>query len=157
MSTGKLRSMRSTAHSVSSSIETVAWSSVYPGKAARPVATASVLLLTAVITGLQFRFPEVLSALRRTPWALSSGEWWRLITPLFVHPDGWSQITFDFIGIAIVGTVVERIFGARRWLILYFSAGLVGEVAGFAWEPFGAGSSVGGAGLLGAFASGSYC
>jgi rhomboid protease GluP len=45
---------------------------------------------------------------------------------------------------------VERIFGGRRWLVLYFAAGVTGEIAGFAWKPRGAGSSVAICGLVGA-------
>jgi rhomboid protease GluP len=123
------------------------------GRAGPPAATISVLLATAAITGLQFPFPAILSAVRRMPGALSRGEWWRLITPLFVHPDGWSQIVFNFVAIAVTGGVVERIFGSRNWLILYFGAGFIGQVAGFAWQPSGAGASVGGCGLLGALAA----
>jgi rhomboid protease GluP len=88
--------------------------------------------------------------LRRRPGALAEGEWWRLVTPLFVHPGGWPQIAFNFTGIAVCGVLVERLFGPWRWLLLYFLPGLVGEIAGYAWHPTGAGASVGGAGLLGA-------
>jgi membrane associated rhomboid family serine protease len=81
--------------------------------------------------------------------ALAAGEWWRLITPLLVHSDGWQQIIVDFAGIAIVGPVVERLFGSYRWLILYFVAGLIAEVVSYAWDPYGAGSSIALCGLIG--------
>ena len=57
---------------------------------------------------------------------------------------------FDFSALAIIGVIVERIFGGRRWLVLYFAAGVTGELAGLAWKPLGAGSSVAICGLLGA-------
>ena len=50
----------------------------------------------------------------------------------------------------IVGCIVERIYGPWRWLLFYLAAGLTGEIAGYAWQPQGAGASVAGAGLLGA-------
>lgn len=118
-------------------------------KRAFPIVTLTVLAGTAVVTGLQLIFPEVLNALRRNPGALSAGEWWRLITPIFVQAYGWPQIMFNFTGIALVGPVVERIFGSRRWLILYFVPALAGEIAGYAWSPYGAGSSLALAGLVG--------
>jgi len=71
-----------------------------------------------------------------------------LITPLFVHPEGWRQIAFNFTAIVLV----ERQFGTWRWIVLYFVSGVTGEIAGYAWQPMGAGASVAGAGLLGAFA-----
>src|SRR5262249_42589206 len=118
-----------------------------------PAATVSLLAITGLITGLQFVFPEVLAALRRNPEALRAGEWWRVITPLFVHAGGWPGIVFNFTAIAFIGTVVERIYGGKLWLIFYFAGALTGEIAGYAWKPHGAGASVGGAGLLGALAA----
>jgi rhomboid protease GluP len=115
-----------------------------------PVATLTLLAVTGLFTGLQFVFPAILTALRRNPDALHAGEWWRMITPLFVHAEGWPQILFNFTAIAIVGAIVERIYGSRLWLFFYFAGGLTGEIAGYAWKPHGAGASVGGAGLLGA-------
>lgn len=114
-----------------------------------PLATISVLTITAIITGLQFVYPPVLSALQRNPAALAAGEWWRLITPLLVHSDGWPQIIVDFAGIAIVGPVVEQLFGSYRWLMLYFVAGMIAEVISYAWNPYGAGSSIALCGLIG--------
>lgn len=115
-----------------------------------PFAVAAVLVVTGLITGLQFVFPGLLSALRRTPGALADGQWWRLATPLFVHPDGWLQIAFNIAGIALFGPVVEVAYGRLRFLALYFIPGLVGQACGYAWEPHGAGASVALAGLAGA-------
>jgi len=114
-----------------------------------PVATFAILLVTAIGTGSQFVHPQVLSALERTPTALAHHEWWRLITPLLVHADGWPQICFNFPLILVLGSFVERTFGRRRLVILYLTCGFIGESAGYAWQPRGAGASVAGAGLLG--------
>jgi membrane associated rhomboid family serine protease len=97
--------------------------------------------------------PQILPLLERTPDALTKHQYWRLITPLFVHSDGWRQIVFNFLAIAILGFIVERRFGRKLWLLVYFVSGLVGEIAGYAWQPLGAGASVAGAGLLGAVAT----
>jgi hypothetical protein len=53
-----------------------------------------------------------------------------------------------------VGICVERIFQPHRWkwLLVYLGAGFAGELAGFAWQPKGAGASVAGCGLLGTLA-----
>jgi rhomboid protease GluP len=118
-----------------------------------PVATISVLMITGVITSLQFVVPRLLPLLERTPTALAQHEWWRLVTPLFVHSDGWRQIAFNFPAILVVGILAERAWGSRRWLTIYFVCGLIGEIAGYAWKPFGAGASVAGAGLLGSLAA----
>jgi membrane associated rhomboid family serine protease len=115
-----------------------------------PVATLSILLVTGILTGLQFAFPQILPALMRTPAAVAQHEWWRFITPLFVHASGWKQITFVFPAVLIVGTLAERILGSGRLLLVYMVSGIVGEIAGLAWKPYGGGASVAGAGLLGA-------
>jgi rhomboid protease GluP len=109
-----------------------------------------VLAITAFASAAQFVEPALLPALERTPSALHQRQYWRLLTPLFVHSDGWSQIAFNFPAIAVTGYFAERVFGARLWLILYFVSGFAAEFVGYVWQPTGAGASVAGAGLLGA-------
>ena len=43
----------------------------------------------------------------------------------------------------LIGAVVERFYGHLRWIILFFAGGLVGEIAGYAWQPYSSGTSVG--------------
>ena len=115
-----------------------------------PVATASVLTVTVVLTVLQYPFPQVRTALWRAPGSLAAGQWWRLVTALFVQYDAVWQILVVFAGIAVVGVLAERVFGHGWWLLLYFGCGVLGQAFGFLWEPPDAGASVAGAGLLGA-------
>jgi hypothetical protein len=56
-----------------------------------PRTTAVVLLLTAVVTGLQLVIPGWLEALRRSPAALSSHEYWRFVTPILLNHGGWKE------------------------------------------------------------------
>jgi rhomboid protease GluP len=116
----------------------------------RPIATMSVLAVTALVTALQFLFPAVRLALWRDPDALAAGQWWRLITALLVQNDSWWQIVIVFALIAGIGVIAERLFGPGRWLLLYFGCGVVGQAFGFRWQPYDAGASVAAAGLLGA-------
>ncbi|HEX6545734.1 MAG TPA: rhomboid family intramembrane serine protease [Bryobacteraceae bacterium] len=117
-----------------------------------PWATITVLAITAFATAAQFVEPALLPALERTPEALQHNQYWRLLTPLFVHSDGWSQIAFNFPAIALIGYFAERALGARLWLIVYFVSGFLAEIVAYAWQPSGAGASIAGAGLLGALA-----
>jgi rhomboid protease GluP len=121
-------------------------------KSSLPIATIVVLAITALVTAMQFVFPPLLPALRRQPTAIAGHGYWRLITALFVHADGWKQIAFNFPAIAVVGVLVERIFGSSHWLILYFVSGVATEFIALRWEPYGGGASIAGAGLLGALA-----
>ena len=117
-----------------------------------PKATLTTLLMTASLTGLQYVFPQLLSSLERTPSAVVRHQWLRLITPLLLQPDRWYAVIFVFMSILIVGSIAERLWGSRRWLILYIAGGVTGEIAGYSWHLYGAGASVGGSGLLGSLA-----
>jgi rhomboid protease GluP len=118
-------------------------------RARLPVTTITLFAITAAITTAQYFLP-LLPLFERRPGALASHEYWRLITPIFFHAEGWRQIVFDLSALLILGVIVERIFGGRRLLLLYFCAGITGEIAGLTWKPWGAGSSVAICGLLGA-------
>ena len=54
--------------------------------------------------------------------------------------------------LVLVGAVAEQVVSRPRWLLCYFATGLVGEVAGYAWQPHGGGNSVAICGLAGAVA-----
>jgi membrane associated rhomboid family serine protease len=118
-----------------------------------PVATVSVLAVTAVLTVLQFPFPQVRTALWRDQGALAAGQWWRLVTPLFVQYDAVWVIALVFACIAVFGALAERVFGPGRWLLLYLGCGVVGQAFGYLWAPPDAGASVACAGLLGALSA----
>jgi membrane associated rhomboid family serine protease len=49
-----------------------------------PVATVSVLAVTTALTVLQYPLPQVRLALWRDPDQIAAGQWWRLVTALFV-------------------------------------------------------------------------
>ncbi len=115
-----------------------------------PIATLVVLTATTIVSIAQFYQPSLLDLLGRRPGALADREWWRLVTPLFVHSAGWPHLLINLAWISLVGTVVERLMGSSRWLALYFVPGVVGELIGMAWKPHGGGASLGGSGLLGA-------
>jgi membrane associated rhomboid family serine protease len=118
-----------------------------------PVATTVVFAATAVCTAVALWNPALTAFLERTPTMLSRGEIWRLITPVFINPEGWLQRIVNVTGFAAVAPWIERRFGAWRWIAIYFLCALVGETVGAFWHPDSAGSSVGIVGLVGAFAA----
>lgn len=107
----------------------------------RPIVVSVVIIgITALITGLQFVFPEVLSALRRNTDALSGGEWWRIVTPLFVQPSGWLQCVFNGMFMLAFLPLAEKLYG-KGLLALYFVPGLAVQPILHVWLPEGGGSS----------------
>jgi len=58
-------------------------------------ATATVLVITSVISVLGCLYPGDLEALRRDPEALASGEWWWILSPLLVHDGGWPHLVLN--------------------------------------------------------------
>ncbi len=115
-----------------------------------PIATIGVVLITAILTSLEFFSPAVLKTLERDPVAFTTGQWWRIITPLFVRDGIWFQYVL-LVLVAIVGVPVERRFGMANWLVLYFVPGMAGELAGMTWGPIGASAAHGLFGLAGAW------
>jgi rhomboid protease GluP len=118
----------------------------------RAPAATCVFVVTASLTAASLARPGLLLALRRSP-AILEGELWRLVTALFVERGGSLEITVNLVTLALFGPLTERAWGSRRWLLLYLSSGITGELAGLAWRPIGAGSSVAFCGLLGASAT----
>jgi membrane associated rhomboid family serine protease len=114
------------------------------------VGTAVVFGVTVAVTAAGAVWPGVEDALRRQPGALADGEVWRAVTPLLVHPEGWLQVVVDLVGIALVGRAAERALGAAWFLVAYLFTGTVGHLAGAAWDPHSAGSSVAVLGTAGA-------
>jgi len=66
--------------------------------------------------------------------AIIAGQWWRLITPVFLHGPIW-HIGFNMYALFIIGQDVERLMGHRRFILLYFLAGFAGNVFSFLFTP----------------------
>ncbi|NLM36993.1 MAG: rhomboid family intramembrane serine protease [Firmicutes bacterium] len=79
------------------------------------------------------------------------GEYWRLLTPLFLHA-GWEHFLFSAFALFQLGSLVERFFGERRFFWIYFGAGLLGTLSGVLCQPDTVAVGVPGAicGLVGA-------
>lgn len=114
-----------------------------------PVFSILVIGLTALISGLQFVYPELLDALRRDPEAIRAGELWRLLTALFVQPNGISQCVVNGFLILAFMPAAERLYG-RYVLAIYFAAGLAGQIVNHLWASGTGGSSTAIFGLIGA-------
>ncbi|PCK20834.1 rhomboid family intramembrane serine protease [Bacillus pumilus] len=78
------------------------------------------------------------------------GEWWRLITPMFLHI-GLTHLLFNTFALWSVGAAVERIYGSGRFLLIYLISGIFGSIASFVFNTaIAAGASGAIFGCLGA-------
>lgn len=116
-----------------------------------PWATLVIFAVTLIVGAFAVFDDALLDATRRDREALLSGEWWRLITPLFGQDGGLSGLIFNLVILLAVGAVVENMFGWRLLLITYFAAGLLSEIAAYTIMPGQgfAGNSVANFGLIG--------
>ncbi len=87
------------------------------------------------------------------PKPLPASELWRSVTSMFLH-FGFIHLAFNVWALYVFGPLFERLVGSRRFLALYFGAGLAGSAASASFAPAGslsAGASGAIFGLLGAF------
>lgn len=75
--------------------------------------------------------------------AILQGQWWRLITPAFIH-FGWLHIAFNTLWVLDFGRCIERRQGSLRLIVLFVLFALVSNIAQavFAEQLFGGMSGV---------------
>jgi len=64
----------------------------------------------------------------------TDGQWWRLLSAAFLH-GGLVHLAVNMLTLADVGRLCERLFGWRRFLLLYLLSGLAGSAASVWWNP----------------------
>jgi rhomboid protease GluP len=99
-------------------------------------------ILIFVIDSLTGRMLTIAGA--KENFAILQGEYWRFITPMFLH-GGLLHIGLNCYFLYNVGPQVERSFGHFRFLAIYFLCGLAASIASFALSP---NPSVGASGAL---------
>jgi membrane associated rhomboid family serine protease len=114
----------------------------------RPVVTIVVFVISTAVTIAQFFDAAVLHDLERTPAGLH-GDWWRTLTSLLVQDGGVAGAVSNLGFLLLLGIAAEQVANRWQWIVAYLGAGLVGEFAGYAWQPTGGGNSVANCGLAG--------
>jgi rhomboid protease GluP len=81
---------------------------------------------------------------------IARGEWWRFITPIFLHI-GMLHLFFNSYALWIVGPQVEKLYGPARFVILYVLTGVAGVYASYFYHPLSESAGASGAifGLFG--------
>jgi len=65
---------------------------------------------------------------------IAEGQYWRLFLPMFLHV-GFFHLLTNLFGLVIFGSMVERIFRTRNFLVVYLLAGIMGNVASYLAGP----------------------
>ena len=123
--------------------------------------TFFLLLLNAIwfgvmyIKGVDMKYPSPEDITKwggNTKDLVASGEWWRLLSNLFVHIGIWSLLV-NLFGLYFIGVMVESILGRIKFLIAYLCCGILGSLASlyFSGEGVTAGASGAIAGMYGVF------
>ncbi len=86
-----------------------------------------------------------------------AGQWWRLVTAIFLHA-GLIHIGFNLWCLFDIGPIVESLFGATKYIVLYLVTGVFGYVVSLWWRPLGVSIGASGAimGLIGILIGASF-
>jgi rhomboid protease GluP len=58
------------------------------------------------------------------------GEWWRLVTPIFLHI-GLLHLLMNTLALYYLGAAVEKIYGRSRFVFVYMASGITGSFASY--------------------------
>ena len=61
---------------------------------------------------------------------IQQGQWWRLLTPIFLHGSLLHLLT-NSVSLVWFGSGIERLYGARKYLLIYFISGVAGNIASY--------------------------
>jgi len=64
---------------------------------------------------------------------IMQGQYWRFITPMFLHADE-IHLAVNCYSLYIVGSQIERIYGRFKFSLIYFVAGILGNIVSFGFS-----------------------
>jgi rhomboid protease GluP len=123
-------------------------------------------IITAILIGFgveiytgAWTHPEQLAELGAVigEYIFEKGEYWRLLSAMFLHGDGTPRggilhLALNVIALVQIASLYELMFGARRFLFIYFTSGIIASLTSAIVNQ---GPSVGASGalfgILGAF------
>jgi len=110
----------------------------------RPLITPILIAINVAVfaamlaSGFSFTNPIAESFLR---WGAdfgpltTHGQWWRVVTAAFVH-GSFLHLLMNMLILLSIGLFTERLFGRVGFIVLYFFAGIGGNLASLALHPF---------------------
>lgn len=79
--------------------------------------------------------------------SVTYGEYWRLITPIFLH-GGLSHVLFNSFAIVLFAPALEQMLGTFRFILFYFLAGIIGNVGTYVIDPMSMTAHLGASGAI---------
>jgi membrane associated rhomboid family serine protease len=67
---------------------------------------------------------------------INHGEWWRLVTPVFIHI-GWLHLLVNMYSLFMLGPYVERLYGSARFVFFWIATGIAGVAASYLASSMG--------------------
>ncbi len=61
---------------------------------------------------------------------INQGEWWRLVTPVFIHI-GWLHLLVNMYSLFALGPYVERLYGSAKFVCFWIATGIAGVAASY--------------------------
>lgn len=99
--------------------------------AARQNPAVSVLIMASVFGGVVASFfPQLQRELFFG--SLASGQYWRLITPIFLH-FGLVHLVFNSLWLSMLGSRIEQLNGSLHLILLVVLSGIVSNMAQYFW------------------------
>ncbi|MGI8638166.1 MAG: rhomboid family intramembrane serine protease [Segetibacter sp.] len=105
------------------------------------------VFLAMVISGVNLIEPEAKDIIKwggNIKFNVTGGEWWRLITNIFVHI-GILPLLVNLFGLYFIGLMAESILGKLKMLIAYLTIGVLASLISIVWAPEGVSAGATGA------------
>jgi rhomboid protease GluP len=97
------------------------------------------VFLAMIVRGIDVSDPSVNDILKmggNVKFNVTGGEWWRLVTNIFIHI-GILPFIVNLVGIYFIGLMVEAILGKLKFLIAYLTTGVLASLASIVWMADG--------------------
>ncbi len=95
--------------------------------------TASLLIIISAISLLEIPFPALGERLALNPSIIASSPW-LVFTSLFVHVN-IGHLVQNMVALLIFGAFLEKVIGPKKLVLVYFTAGLAGNIASLFFYP----------------------
>ncbi|AYE38551.1 rhomboid family intramembrane serine protease [Companilactobacillus zhachilii] len=115
------------------------------------IITIGVFIIETLSGGSQ-NYQTLLLMGAKTNDLVQVGQWWRLITPIFLHI-GIFHIFMNGFTLLYVGQILEPMVGHWRFFLIYMLSGIMGNLASFAFGANNAISAGASTSLFGMFAA----